>query len=472
MRRDRSAVLHFASQIARSVAGFGTTLFAAQYFGASGLGIYSEILAILFWIKLPGNSVRTAVAKRMSESETATGHFAAGVVSIWGYGLAVGFIIYLFETQINAYLGVEVAFLVFLLLLTNMSLDLTRGGIEGKKQVAISGWLNSFESILRLGGQISFALGGAMLLGLVYGHILSMVLISVCGLYLLRDRISIPSRTEFTDLRQFTQYSWLSNVEGAAVNWLDLLVLGYFVSDDFIGIYAAVWTLTGFLALAGKSISSTLFPELSQLGSDGRMDEARNLIADSLLFTGIFLIPGLFGAAIIGGQLLQIYGPEFPRGAQILLLLIFARTLHTFGRQVINALNGLDYPELTFRINGLFIGTNLVLNVVLVYVFDLYGLGWYGAATATLVSSGVYFLAGWIGLSKEIGGISFPSIGVSKQVGSSIVMVVTVYFLTLYAPATLPSTIGIVFVGAAIYSIVLLGVSPPIRAKVRRLGGV
>ncbi|WP_324758443.1 oligosaccharide flippase family protein [Haloarcula sp. GH36] len=469
MRRDRSAVLHFVSQVVRSIAGFGTTLFAAQYFGASGLGIYSELLAVLFWVKLPGNSIRTAVSKRMSESEAVTGHFTAGALTILGYGTVVGLVIYVFETRINEYFGVEVAALAFLLLATNMFLDISRGGIEGAKRVALSGWLNTLESIIRLLAQIAFALSGAMLLSLVYGHILSMAAITMVGLYFLRERLTIPSLSEFGDLRRFTQYSWLSNVEGVAINWLDLLVLGYFVTDDFIGIYTAVWTLTGFLALAGKSISSTLFPELSQLGSDGRISKARELISDSLLFTGIFLIPGLFGAAVIGDQLLRVYGAEFSRGALILLVLILARTMHTFGRQAINALNGLDYPQRTFRINALFISANLVLNISLVFIFDQYGLGWYGAAIATLLSSCIYFSAGWVVLSAEIGDISFPVTGIGKQIVSSVVMTAVVYTLTLFVPDTLLSAVGLVFVGAAVYGSLLLAISSPIREKVLRV---
>ncbi|WP_262176965.1 polysaccharide biosynthesis C-terminal domain-containing protein [Haloarcula laminariae] len=469
MRRDRSAVLHFVSQLVRSLAGFGSTLFAAKYFGAGGLGIYSQIIALLFWLKLPGNSIRTAVSKRMSESRLVTGHFAAGLFLVLVYGVVVSLFIIALDGFVASYVGTDVAVLLVGLVLANMLLDITRAGLEGRRQVALSGWLSSIESLLRLVGQVTFALTGALVLGLVYGHIVSMAVIALTGLFLLWDHLTLPSRADFTDLRRFTQYSWLSNVEGIAINWLDLLVLGFFVADKFVGIYTAAWTLTGFLSLAGKSISSTLFPELSELGSDERLAEARQLVSDSLLFTGIFLIPGLFGALAIGDRILRIYGPEFAQGAYILVILLAARTVHTFGRQAINTLNGLDYPRATFRVNTAFILLNLVLNVGLVSLFSLYGLGWYGAAVATLLSSCGYLWYGWQMLTDRAGSIPVPAGDIAKQGLASVVMGAAVYSLTPFVPASLPYTLTLVALGAAIYGAVLVVISAEVRLKLCRL---
>lgn len=469
MRRDRTAVLHFMSQIVRSIAGFGTTLFAAQYFGAGGLGVYSQILAILFWLKLPGNSVKIAVSKRMSESRDVTGHFTAGILSILAYGTVIALFIVTLESTINAYIGTDVAVLLIGLLLGNMLLHITQAGLEGRRQVALSGWMNSLESIIRLLGQVLFVFSGALVLGLVYGHIISMVLVSLIGLILLRGYFKLPSISDFTDLRRFMQYSWMSNIEGIAINWLDLLVLGFFVTDEFVGIYTAAWTLTGFLSLAGKSISSTLFPELSELGSNEELNYARQLVSESLLFAGIFLIPGFFGALAIGSRILQIYGQEFSQGALILVILIAARTVHTFGRQAINTMNGLDYPSATFRVNTIFVLLNLVLNVVLVYFFSLYGAGWYGAAVATLLSSCGYLWFGWRMLAVKIEKISVPTYGIAKQFLASMLMGLIIHLMAPVVPVSLPYTFTIVSLGAGIYGVILIVISSQVRLKVCRL---
>lgn len=472
MRRDREAVLHFLAQLMRSLAGFGTTLFAAHYFGASGLGIYSQILALLFWIKLPGNSIKTAVSKRMSESEMRTGHLTAGILIVIVYGALAGGALLLAEGTVNDYLGDDATHLLVLLLITNMVFDLVKGGLVGRKRVATSGWLGTAEQIVRLVSQIGFVLAGAMLIGLVYGHIVSLFVFALVGLFLLRDRITFPSWKDVTELRTFAQYSWLGNLEGLALNWMDVLVLGFFVANAEVGIYKASWTLAAFLSLAAGSIATTLFPELSELGNKERFDHARELVSDGLLFTGVFLIPGLFGGMVLGERILRIYSAEFSTGGTILVILIGARTIHAYGRQLVSTLNGLDYPEAAFRINAIFFGTNLALNVGLVYVLSLYGLGWYGAAIATLTSSCVYLLISWHVLTGEIGSISVPGYEISLQISASAIMAVVLWINLPHLPNTLFISVSAVFVGAGIYGVIVLTLSRRIRKKVLTLVGV
>lgn len=467
MRRDRTAVLHFAAQVVRSLAGFGTTLLAARYFGAAGLGVYSQVLALVFWLKLPGNSATSAVSKRMSESETLTGHFSAGLIAILGYGILVGGGIFLFEGVVDDYLNADAAYLLVALLLANMTFDIVKSGFIGSKRVALSGWLGTAEQVVRLGSQVAFVLGGAMVIGLVFGHIVSLLLFALLGTALLRDRLTVPDRSDFEDLRTFAQYSWLGDLKGLALSWMDILVLGIFVADGFVGIYQAAWTLASFLALTSKSIGTTLFPELSELGTKEMYDRAGELVGDGLLFTGVFLIPGAFGALVIGGRVLEVYRGEFAAGATILVLLIAARTLHEFGGQFVGALNGLDRPEVAFRINAVFFATNFLLNVGLVFLF-----GWYGAAVATLTSSGVYLVVSWFALRDVLGVVRIPASEIGLEVAASLVMAAAIWAALPYLPRNVFVTAATVFLGAGIYGTVLLVSSTRIRRKVFTLAGI
>jgi O-antigen/teichoic acid export membrane protein len=467
MRRDRTAILHFLAQVVRSLAGFGTTLFAARYFGAGGLGIYSQVLALLFWLKLPSNSVKTAISKRMSESKEITGHFSAGLLAAVGYGVVVFGAVLLFDGIVNNYLNADAALLLGALLLVNIMFDVTKSGLVGRKRVAVSGWLGTAEQIARLGGQVGLVLGGAMVIGLVYGHIVSLFLFAGFGLFLLRDRVRIPNRSDFTDLRRFAQYSWLGNLQGLALSWMDILVLGIFVTNDLVGIYQASWTMASFLALTSKSIGMTLFPELSELGANEMYDRAKSLVGDAIVFAGIFLIPGFFGALVIGSRVLEIYEGEFAAGGPILVILIAARTFHGLGKQLMTAINGLDYPDVAFRVNAAFFGTNAVLNVVLVWQF-----GWYGAAIATLSSTLVYIVVTWYAFENLVGSIEIPLAELGYELIASVVMAGILWIALPYFPRTLVVTIGFVVAGAAIYGLSLLGLSARIRSKVRAAANI
>jgi O-antigen/teichoic acid export membrane protein len=465
LRLDRTAVLHFGAQVVRSLAGFGTTLLAARYFGATGLGIYSQILALHFWLKLPSGSVQSAISKRMSETKELTGHFTAGLVGILVYGVVIGIVILVFERTINNYIGIEAAQFLVSLLLVNMMFDLVKQGFVGRKQVAISGWLGTGEQILRFTSQLAFVIFGITVVGLVYGHVISLFLFAAFGVFLLRKHLKKPTRKDFHDLKTFAQYSWLGSIQTLALTWMDIIILGIFVADNFVGIYQAAWTLASFLALVSKSIQKTLFPELSDLGATERYGRARQLVNEGLVFAGIFLFPGLFGAFLIGDRILALYNTEFSAGATILVLLILARIFYAFAGQLTNAINGLDRPDIAFQINAIVFSINILGNIILVYQF-----GWYGAAVATLFSTGAYLLFSWYKLQEVIRGIQIPVVEIGYQLAASVVMV-SVLLLLPNTPQNTIFTIGIIAVGASIYSTVLIILSTRIRkSAVRMLG--
>ncbi|MFC7196160.1 polysaccharide biosynthesis C-terminal domain-containing protein [Halosimplex aquaticum] len=207
-------------------------------------------------------------------------------------------------------------------------------------------------------------------------------------------------------------------------------------------------------------------PELSDLGTDERYDRARSLVGDGLLFAGVFLIPGAFGALVIGDRILDVYSAEFSAGATILVILIAARTVHAFGSQFVNTLNGLDYPEIAFRVNAAFFATNISLNVLLVYL-----IGWYGAAIATLASTTVYLAVSWFELRGEVGAIDVPLVEIGYELVASVAMAGVVWSALPYLPRNVFATVGAVFLGAAVYGAIILLLSTKIRGKVLTLVG-
>lgn len=464
MRSGKTTILHFSSQVLRSVAGFLATFFIARYLGASPLGIYSQALTLLFWFKFPTNSINTPISKRLSENDPDKGVFLAGISIIFGYTLFAAAIIVIFNDYINTYLGEDLALLLPVLLLANAGFDIIVSGLIGVNKVALSGWLGTGERVIRLIGQVGLALLGYAVLGLLLGYLASLAIFCVFGLYLLRDQFSLPSKESFLSISSFARYSWLGSLKGNTLNWMDIFVLGFFVSDDLIGIYQVAWTLASFLAIIGSSIAATLFPKISSLSSRKNLKEVKHLLNEGLVFAGVFLIPGLFGALVIGSDLLQIYRPEFAKGATVLIVLIAARTANTFGSQFVNTINAINKPEVAFRVNMTFILTNIVLNVILVFKY-----GWYGAALATLISSIVFLAMAYRFLGKEIGGIELPVREISMQILASSIMFTIVAQVTKLLPTSHVYTLVVIFFGSVIYVAVLIMLSKRIRKKMHSL---
>ena len=460
MRLGKTTLAHFLSQVVVSLAGFVATFAIARVLGADGVGMYALGVAILMWLKIPAGGLRVGITKRISEGRDRDKFLAAGVVLQGVFGVVVAVTLLAFSGAVNRYVGAGVATLIAAMFLADVGFVTVGAAMEGEKKVARYGWVRAFERVARTAIQVGLILIGYDVAGLFFGHAVSLVVASLLGVALLGRHIAIPERRHFRSLLEYARYSWLGGLKGRTFGWMDTIVLGFFVASSLVGIYEVAWTLASFLVLVANSIQSTLFPELSDLSTDDRNDRIHHYINEGLVFTGIFLIPGFFGALALGTDILRIYSPEFTQGTFILLLLIAARTFDAYGSQLVSVINALDNPDVAFRINGVFVAANLTLNVALVAAF-----GWYGAAFATLVSSVVTLALSVWALSHLIGIPDIPVGEISRQVIAGFVMLSIVYAIDPLVPQSHYTTALLVVVGAIIYLLALLGISPRIRQK-------
>lgn len=195
---------------------------------------------------------------------------------------------------------------------------------------------------------------------------------------------------------------------------------------------------------------------------EGANDEIAELLRVSLAYSGLFIIPGLVGAAIVGDVVLTIYGSGFQTGYYILLILTFARLLYGYQGQFLTTLDAVDRPDLTFRINAVFVAVNLILNLILISQY-----GWYGAAAATTISAATGLAMGYYYMKRMID-IIIPVAAISKQIFAAGVMALVVSTSRLLFGDSLAVVVVLVCLGASVYFIVLLSISSEFRKTVQQ----
>jgi len=245
---------------------------------------------------------------------------------------------------------------------------------------------------------------------------------------------------------------------------MDTIVLSLFVSTSLIGIYEVSWNLASILILAGVSIQGTLAPTISELSVNEDFDQIHHLLNEGLVFAGVFAVPGLFGAVVLGPRILTIYRPEFAVGWGVLTILVLARLIAVYGMTFVNATGSIDRPDVAFRVNLAFIGTNLLLNLILVSL-----IGWVGAAIATSVSALVVLVLGYRAMAGLIGKPRVPYAEISREVMAGALMAIALLGISRLAPPGDVITVLLVLLGAAVYLLVLLAISSRVRVKARSL---
>ncbi|GAB3313403.1 oligosaccharide flippase family protein [Haloplanus salinarum] len=468
MRIGQTSLIVFGSKVAGSVAGFVATLYFARLLGAGVLGTYSLVLAVVAWVGIVGKvGITTAVQKRMSEGEDSDEFFTAGTLSLLITFVAMSALVYAFRGPLEAYIGRPVVGFVLLILFATLLNAMSGAALTGSHLVHVQGLLSPVRMILRSVTQIGLVVLGFELIGMLAGQALSYALIGVVGIWLAGPSISLPSRRHFVELFEYAKFAWLGSVERRAFGWVDVTVLGLFVSSDLIGVYSVAWTITTFLLTFDTAISNATFPEISSATADAENQAAAPILEDALRYAGLILVPGLVGAAILGPRILRIYGREFTVGGTVLTTLVVAALLRSYQKQLITTLGAIDRPDLTFNVNLVFIGSNATLNLALVYFY-----GWLGAAVATALSAGIGAVVAYRYTAKLVD-FDLPYAMVGKQVLAAGVCgavaygglrVEESYRLLGHNFALVLLLVGL---GAGAYFTVLSGLSPTFRTTVR-----
>lgn len=454
-----SIVVWISSQFSTLV-GFVATFYIASYLGPEILGAYSITVGMLFWLHMPSSAIDSAITKRVSEGVDRGEILSAGILTNIALAIFAATGVLLISETVNSYVGHNVSTEIAVLVLCWFAANAMSALLNGQKKVAYASIVWTSGRVVRTGFQIGLTfLFGFGVSGLIWGHSISFIAATAFALMVNSVKPALPTWENFKRLFEYAKYSWLGQISGKAFNWLDTIILAFFVSSTQIGIYEAAWTMASTLAIVSTSIAKTLFPSLSDMSTDDRFEEVSDLLNEGLTFAGIFTIPGLAGALAIGSRVLEIYGPEYGQGAMILVLLVLARLTSAYNGLFKNTINAIDRPDLGFRINAILLMSNVILNFSLIPIF-----GWYGAAIGTSTSAAIALVVGYFWVGQAIT-INFPYHEIGYQILASVAMVLLVKGLSQTFGSGRIATVIIVFLAASFYLVVLLWLSNTVREK-------
>ncbi len=476
MQIGQISFLVFLSKLLGAALGFVATFVFARVVGAEVLGIFTLILTVVSWLTMAGElGISGATTKRISEAEEQGAYFTATVIWIAILGsiasiavIIAGPILEDYITGYDAYMALSVVWVIIALLFIRLAYKFPKRVLKGERKVHLAAFLNPLKEAIQGIIQISLVLAGFSLLGMLIGWAIGGIFVLLVGLYFVSTKPARPTLYHFKSLFDYAKYSWVGKLKSRIFNDIDILILGVFTSSAAVGIYAVAWSLSKFLELFSSSISSTLFPEISFTSTQDSIEAVTGMVEDSITYTGLMVIPGLVGGFILAEELMLVYGPEFTEGATVLWLLILAILIYSFQKQFVNALNGLDRPDLSFRINVVFAALNAGLNLALI---PTYGIN--GAAAASVLSVTVALFLSYYYLAKLLT-FSLPTGEVLKQCIAAGAMGLVVLGLrelltqTPIADSILLLVGALVLLGAAFYFVLLLVLSQTFRETVHR----
>ena len=365
--------------------------------------------------------IRRAVEKRLSGKGPAAETFTTGLVMKLVLVLVCVGLILLGQDIINGYLGQPLAVpLAASVLLTEISwyfVHILRGEIRVDDTAGIEA---SRLIVWVVVGVILVELGYG-LLGVVYGFIAGLLVLGLWAFIAVETSFGRPSWRCAKSIFSFSRYDFISNTGGYIYNWIDVAIIGFFLTQADVGIYEIAWQVTIPIALIAETTATTLFPQVSQWHAN-QSKEAISRVMSQAAGAGLFAsIPAFAGVLVFSAPILGVlFGPAYAAGATVLIILMAEKVVSSIGSVLNITLRAIDEPrEAAWATIGTVV-TNLGLNVLLV---PLYGI--HGAAVATFCSVCLNGALTWYFLNRHI------PIRLPVQLASRIVLISGVMALIL-----------------------------------------
>ena len=383
MNVGRSSFKLFISRGGSSLVFFaGITLFA-RWLNPESLGVFFTFLALAGVLSIPANAgIRGALEKRLSEGENPEAILGSALVFKLGTLTVVCVVVLLFAPFINRFAGGDIAvLLVFYLVVKEFSMSYI-STVRGELRVGETASIQFGRRIvwILVGGALVSAGYGAS--GMILGSICSRGFEFVWAFAKSDTRVGSPSHRALRSLFAFSKYDTIISVGGRVYQWMDVLVIGFLLTQSDVGVYEMAWQVSLIVLVASKSIELTIFPQISHWDANASREQIEETVSTALRYTLFISIPALAGSLFYAEDILRyLFGAEYAVAALVLIVLMVEKLFQSINDVVGSTVRALDRVDLSAYVTVTSIGVNLLLSPILVVT-----IGIVGAAIATGVA--------------------------------------------------------------------------------------
>lgn len=372
-----------AANVTRSGLGFLGVVVFARLIGAGELGVYFLFLAVIGICSIAADfGINAAVKKRISEGEAGGEHLTAAILLKLGFLVAVSGLALLFGEYLTEYVGANVVGLLILTLFVQQYAKLMVVTMHGELRVGETAHIEVVERVVWLGLGTLFVSLDPRAVALIHAYVLAAASKLVLAWIRKDTTVGVPRVEHVRSVFDYSKFSVISSVGGYLYSWLDVLIIGYFLAPNFVGAYEVAWRLTSFVLLLSRSVSKTIFPQISEWSVENATEHISAVISRATLAALIFSVPAFFGVLVLSAELLgYLFGAEYVIASAALVILMFEKVFQSVHKVWGYSLQAIDRPDQAAVAATISIVVNVALNLALVPRFELVG-----AASATAAS--------------------------------------------------------------------------------------
>lgn len=375
MNLARSGTKIFLASVGVNVAGFVGIAYFARVLGTQDLGVFFLFQALVGMLVIVSDlGIRTAVEKRMSGSASRPETLSNALVLYALIFTPVALAILVFSPWIDQYVGADVSILLVVVIALSLLKHLTKATLSGELRVGENAVLNFTDKAVWVVVGVVFVSFGFGSMGLIYGFVTGVATSFLWGAWKIDTSPGYPRLESTLSLLQFAKYNFIPSLGGQVHSWMDVLIIGYFLSQADVGAYEIAWQVAGITTILAGAIGSVMLPQASSWDANDERWRIGETLSRAIPLAVFLIVPSFFGVLVLAPELLTVlFGAEFAVAWVALIILVGGKVSGAIQSIVGRCLLAIDKPGLVARATVYMICANLSLNLVLITTFGLVG---------------------------------------------------------------------------------------------------
>lgn len=392
---------------------FGVHLLIARHYGASTLGVFNLVLALLtfsaIFSRLGLDMYVVRVLPEIGDNKILTAGFIQKIVKLLFAGSAVSSLLFFISSPlINQYVFKSFDASNYLLVLAIMIMPYTYFSVmpevfRGFQNIKIySFYRNTSQNLF-----VFFILATSLSLlnitlnpvWVLYAVLFVVTIVMACQLYkfLKVKEVLLLEKGEYREKILFYSYPMLftSSMLFMMGN-VDNFMISYYLDEAQVGIYSACMKLSFVITFILASVNGFVAPKISKAHSKGDVGQVKQIYRDSVKLVVFISLPVFILLYSFPEFFLGLFGQEFTKATVTLLIINTAFLVNALCGPVGYLLNMTDHQHVFMKILMVGLVINFILNIVLIPAYQING-----AAIATFLSMSFWNISSLIFLRKN-----------------------------------------------------------------------
>jgi O-antigen/teichoic acid export membrane protein len=399
----KNAGLSFAGSVISISAKIGIGILITRTLGPSSYGIYAlSIVLLIFFETISLHGFQYSIVKHVSQYSALEDSARLRGTIIWGIGYTqiLGALCCIIVLVISPYISINIFSkpdLLFTLKLIVIALPfrclcrINIASLQGLKLIKYGVYTEQIiVPFTRLMFVAIIAITNIGLAGIIFSFVLSTIIGAIFSLYCLLKNVPnliwfSSAKIEYRKLTLFSLPLFISALFRIIMARSDTLIVGYFLSSEFLGIYAIAKRIAPLIAFPLNAFNSIFAPIISDLYAKKRMDELQRQFKIVARWIISVSLPIFAFMVVFSKPIMSVFGHQFIAGYTVLIILSIGQLLNTATGSVGFMLIMTGKPLANTINSSILCITSIFLNIFLVPVFGIIGAAYTSMLSILLV---------------------------------------------------------------------------------------